>query len=204
MLMNGMANQSSSSVVDDLTSRLLKPSKVAIACLYSDYRDQGVQTLVHILGSILRQFLSIALLPIPQDMLQVLEKVRNHGGKPNKDDILALLKTTLQHLERAFICIDALDELEPKTRSQLLEVIRDLNATNPSMRIFLTGRKHIQSEVRRILNISEQNEVEIVANPDDIRKYLKRKIAEDINTDAMDEVLENEIIISLLERSQKM
>lgn len=188
-------------MIDDLNSRLFKPSKIAIACLYCDYRDQDSQTFVHILGCLLRQFLSSA---IPQEVAEILQAIRKNNRVLGKDDLLGLLKVTLQHLERAFICIDALDELQSETRSQFLQAIKDLSTTSDSMRLFLTGRKHIQGEVQRLLETLPQNEVEIMAHSDDIRQYLKRKIAEDTNPDAMDDALENEILTVLVERSQKM
>ena len=194
-----IANNDSSIVIDDLTSRLVKPSmaKVGIAYLYSDYRDQNAQTLLPILGTLLQQFLSM--IPVAQEARDSLKKI---AGNASKDDLLALLQTTLQHLERAFICIDALDELEAKTRKHLLKEIKCLATHNDSLRVFLTARTHIQVEVeiQELSNIS----VEITAHPDDIRSYLKREIADDANPDDMDETLQSEIITSLVERSQQM
>ena len=192
-------------MIDDLTSRLIEPAmaRVGIAYLYADYRDQTAQTIVHILGSLLQQFLfGISPLGIPQKVRDTLEDMNKRGKNPSKDDLLALLQITLQHLECAFICIDALDELETKTRSQLLQEISHLIAqsTCKSLRVFLTGRKHIQAEVQKLSKIS----VEIVAHPDDIRSYLKREIEADENPDSMDEVLRDEIVTTLVERSQQM
>ena len=195
-----IANKDSSIVIDDLTSRHMKPSmaKVGIAYLYSDYRDQDAQTLLPILGTILRQFLSgIPAVRIPQEVRDSLKSI---AGNASKDDLLALLHTTLQYLERAFICIDALDELEPKTRKHLLKEIKCLVTQNDSLRVFLTARAHIQVEIQKPSN----NSIEITAHPDDIRSYLKRQIAEDANPDDMDDALQSEIITSLVERSQQM
>ncbi|RPB22615.1 hypothetical protein L211DRAFT_764114, partial [Terfezia boudieri ATCC MYA-4762] len=49
----------SSVVIDDLYSQFHKVHpNIGIACLYGDYKDEKNQTLVHILGSFLRQFLT--------------------------------------------------------------------------------------------------------------------------------------------------
>ena len=137
------------------------------------------------------------MIPIVQEVRDSLKRI---AGKASKDDLLELLQTTLQHLERAFICIDALDELEAKTRNHLLQTINHLVSHNDSLRVFLTARKHIQVEVQRLSN----NSVEITAHPDDIRSYLEREIAEDANPDDMDEALQTEIVTSLVEQSQQM
>ena len=128
--------------------------------------------------------------------------IKENDKSPSKDDILALLQVMLQQLECAFICIDALDELEAKTRSQLLQELSHLIAqsTCKSLRVFLTGRKHIQAEVQKLSKIS----VEIVAHPDDIRSYLKREIEADENSESMDEVLRDDIVTTLVDRSQQM
>ena len=178
-------------------------AKAGIAYLYSDYRDQKAQTLVPILGTLLQQFLlRISQVHcIPAEVRDSLEKIKKGGRNPSKDDLLALLGTTLKHLERAFICIDALDELEAKTRSQLLQELIHLVAhTTTDLRIFLTGRQHIKVEVEKLSNSS----VDITAHPDDIRAYLFREIAEDGNPEIMDDALQNEIVTTLVDRSQHM
>ena len=92
-----------------------------------------------------------------------------------------------------------MDELEAKTRSQLLEEISHLVA-HTQLRVFLTGRKHIEAEVQKFSRTS----MEIAAHSDDIRSYLDREIADDGNPESMDEGLQKEIVTSLVERSQQM
>ena len=193
----------SSIVIDDLISRFTKPRKikVAIAYLYSDYRDQNAQTVIHILGALLQQFIwSKSILPLPQVVRDSLDSIKTTGSTPGKEELLTLLQTTVQNLERAFICIDALDELEARTRRELLQAISHLVTHSDTLRVFITGRKQIQEEVQQLFRIS----VDIAAHPDDIRSYLKREIAEDENPAAMDEVLQSEIVSTLVDRSQQM
>ena len=194
-------------MIDDLISRVVEPSKgkIGIAYLYSDYRDQKAQNLVSILGTLVQQFLfGISKFDFPKELRDSLETIRTSGGNPTKDDILALLETTLKHLDRAFICIDALDELESKTRGQFLQEISNLIAhtTSDRLRVFLTGRKHIELEVQRL----SKSSVEIMAHPNDIQLYLEREIADDAywHPDSMDKALQNEIVTSLVDRSQQM
>ena len=197
----------SSTVIDDLISHVVTPStgKIGIAYLYADYRDQKAQTQVPILGTLLQQFLSgISVLYIPQEVHDTLEKIKKDLRTPNKEELLALLQITFQHLDRAFICIDALDELEAKTRSQLLQEISNLVAQTAGnrLRVFLTGRKHIELEVQKL----SKRSIEIVAHSNDIRLYLEREIADDEygNPESMDEALQHEVVTSLVGRSQNM
>ena len=193
----------SSIVIDDLNARF--PS-LGVAWLYSDYRNESDQTLVNILGSFIHQFLMSSAFPhIPATLLTSLEEIRNKGKSLEATDALDMLKNILQELEGSFICIDALDELEPNIRRQLLEKLKELAThTSNRHRLFLTGREHIKSEVYRKFKIPSKYEVEIIASPDDVRRFLLNELVEDTNPDAMDTPLHDEIVKSLIERSQGM
>lgn len=170
--------------------------------MYSDYRDQSNQTLTHILGSLLHQFLATTALSdcIPLDVVQKLKQIRQQGSKAEIDDIFSLMKLSLDLLDCAFICIDALDELEGKTRIGLVEKLKELNTG--AVRLFFTSRHHIQNEIGKYF--TKQSKADINADPDDIRQYLKQEIAADTDEDAMDEVLQEEIIAAVVGRSKGM
>ena len=197
----------SSIVIDDLYARLNEQSHVGIACLYADYKDQSNQTLVPILGSFLRQFLTSAPVPISDEVIQKLHTIKHQGRKPGTDDILALLKIRLHQLKRAFICIDALDELEAKIRQQLLSHLQDLAADNKNIYLFFTARGHIESEVqKRLKEVTEEYRVEISASPQDIQRFVRQQIKEDhdLNSEAMDTVLTKNIEDAIIENSKGM
>ncbi|RPB22621.1 hypothetical protein L211DRAFT_761327, partial [Terfezia boudieri ATCC MYA-4762] len=114
----------SSVVIDELYSQFHKYPSIGIACLYADYKDQNNQILVHILGIFLRQLVQET---VPKELIEMLVKIKRKGKKVEMEDILALLRIRLQQLKRAFICIDAVDELEPKVQQQqLLDVLKEL------------------------------------------------------------------------------
>lgn len=188
-------------MIDNLNARF--PS-LGVAWLYSDYRNASNQTLVNILGSFLRQFLT-SLPHIPGNLQARLEDIRKKYKSLETTDALDMLKHALQELEGSFICIDALDELEPNTRRQLLEKLKELSIYKSNRhRLFLTGREHIKSEIHGKFNVPSKYEVEITASIDDIRKFLLKELAEDINPGAMDKQLEGEIVEELSKRSQGM
>ena len=197
----------SSLVIDHLFSHVTKQtSKTSIVCLYADYRDWNNQTLVHILGSFLHQFLTDAgLLHIPDEVIEKLKEIKKRNTKVELGDVLAMLKLLLGQLDSSFFCIDALDELESQTRRKLLSILsNELQLGAKTTRLFFTGRPHVQSEVQNYFE--KRQEVKIVANPNDIRQYLSHKIAEDrrANPDAMNGALEAEILSALVARSQGM
>ena len=191
----------SSVVFDDLRSRC--PN---VACFYGDYKDQNNQTLVNILGTFLHQFLATAqkLIPIPDEITKRLYNIQCEGGKLGIKENLALLKLRLHQLKCAYICIDAIDELDPDVRWKLLKELKELSTKNT--RLFLTGRNHIESEVRKQFQILEGNQVTISATQQDIEDFASQKIKEDRDQDpeTMDDILAKDILDTVVGESRGM
>ena len=91
------------------------------------------------------------------------------------EDAVKMLNLILQQLSRSFICIDALDELEPANRRQLLENLKSVPRIGIT-RVFLTGRPHIQDEVNTYFHTEESLEIQLIANLGDIREYINHKL----------------------------
>ena len=171
--------------------------------MYADYKDQTSQTVVHILGSFLRQLLTTVPASIPEEVIQKLNDIRHGGRKVETTDSLAMLKIRLHQLKRAFICIDALDELEPKVRQQLLNILKELVIKN-NVRLFLTGRGHIEGEVQNCFKVEQGYTVNITASQEDIRQFVRQQIKEDLNPEAMDTRLAKGIEDTIIEKSKGM
>ena len=118
------------------------------------------------------------------------------------EDILDLFKIQLPRFDRAFICIDAVDELEPQVRQQLLNALKGL-ATN-NTRLFLTGREHVKIEVQQHLQVGQRYETIISASEQDIQEFVEQQITNDQYPDAMDEVLKRDILNTIIQNSQGM
>ena len=173
--------------------------------MYADYKDQNDQTLVNILGAFLRQFLATQK-PIPDEITKKLCAIQHEGGKVGLEDNIALLKIELHQLKCVFICIDAVDELDPNTRQQLLDVLKELGTEK--IRLFLTGRGHIESEIHKWFQIVEGNKVtmSVSATQQDIEEFVRQKINQDsaLDSGAMDEALASSIVDTIIEKSQGM
>ena len=171
--------------------------------MYADYKDQNNQTLVHILGSFLHQFLTISQQLIPDEVVQKLHDIRRQGKKVEAEGIIAMLNTRLHQFKQAFICIDAVDELEPKVRWQLLKVLKELSTEN--IRLFLTGRHYIENEVQKCFQVAQKYTVVLSASQQDIEAFIREQLINDPDAeDAMDEVLEIDIIDEIVRRSRGM
>lgn len=143
--------------------------------------------------------------PIPDEIIQKLQEVQSLGGKLETKDIKALLKKRLCQLERAFICIDAVDELQPKVQWQLLNILKEL-VTEHNTRLLLTGRGHMESGVQKHFEVAEEYSVTISASKEDIEKFVRQQIEEDhnLNPELMDDVLAKHIEDAIIEKSRGM
>ena len=111
--------------------------------LYCDFLAQHEQSTTNMLGAIIKQLASKG--EIPE---YIREAFRKFGGRGLRvPDIVQILKKTIASLPRVFICIDALDESTAKRRRELLESLREIVQISPNMRVFLTGRPHIEDEI---------------------------------------------------------
>lgn len=173
--------------------------------MYADYKDQTNQTLAHILGSFLRQFLTVAQEPIPDDIIEKLTQIHFQGRKAEIKDILDLLKIRLHQLKRAYIFIDAVDELESKTRQRLLEILEEM-VIDYNIRLFLTGRNYIESAVKRRFIVEKGYTIKISASQQDIRELVRQQIRDDddLNPEAMDTVLAKDMEDTIAEKSKGM
>jgi hypothetical protein len=108
----------------------------------------------------------------------------------------------LRGFESTYVCIDALDECEPQSRSTLLRFLRTFN--DGSLRVFCTSRPSIEAEAIDLLGPLGAKTVEIFAHENDLRRHIHVKITQDRHNQAMDEELEEEITAELLSRSQKL
>ena len=194
----------SSLVIDHLRSQFSIQDRVAIAYLYSDYRDQGNQTILNILGSLLTQLLT-ASPHLPKNVVDILRKKLKLRTKLQIKDVVHLTKITLQHYSRTFICIDAVDELEDRTRLALFGAMQGLLNIS-GIWLFITGRPHIKNQVSTNFNAMQQFTITLVANPDDVRLFLRHKleIAEKADPGTLNEQLKEQILTSLTEKSQEM
>ena len=147
---------------------------------------------MNVLGAILNQLLERD--GIPEPVRQAFrEGKRGFGGRAVQlSDMVKILIKTISSLREVFICIDGLDECLPKNRQGLLESLQDILQVSPTTRVFISGRPHVQDEIKRYFTAV----VMILLTPTigDIVRFLKRRLDQDIIPRAMDDNLRAEIM----------
>ena len=162
--------------------------------LYCDYRysTQQDQSAANMLGSMLKQLVRRG--GIPEEIREVFRKAkREFGGRglllPDMTDIL---KKTITPLSRLFICIDALDECTQQHRRDLLESLREIVVVSPNIRVFFTGRPHIEQEIMKCF--CQVVRIPLSPSTGDIKSYLEMRLDRDPDPDAMDDELRADIM----------
>ena len=193
----------SSLVIDTLCEQACGQN-IAVLSLYCDYQAHKDQSAVNMIGSLVRQ---VALGEVGMgEIRDAFQKSRQGGGKGLRlPEMLGLLVKTIGSFKRVYICVDAIDELLPQHRSELLRALRQIIQEAPSTRLFLTGRPHIRGELDRYLTEGAYL-IHIVPDKRDIAIYLSRKMDDDDARDPhlMTENLKNDIMKTMLEKTSEM
>jgi len=192
----------SSLVIDSLCDQA-GGQNVAVACFYFDFAIQREQSSTSMLGALLKQLVA-GLGEVPGEITQAYEEQKNFigGRRPRQTDIVRMLQAASSK-KRTFICIDALDECVPEHRVKLLGSLNQILQESPATRIFMTGRPHIRPEAERRL-AGRVTSLSISTKTDDIIRYLRSRLEEDTNPDAMDSSLEADILKKIPEDVSEM
>ena len=168
--------------------------KIAVACFYCDFQSQTMQTPENVLGALIKQVMR-GLGAVPTEINSAFQKAKGHvGGRGLRvPEALELLKAALAPFDRAFICIDALDELQEKHLPQLLRSLHAISQSLPAIRLFFTGRPHIGVEINKNFPGAAQF-VQMKPTREDIVRYVDMMLDDDSLPGAMNPGLRAEIM----------
>ena len=188
----------SSLVIDQLCDQAVG-QKIAVACYYCDFQSQKMQTSGNVLGALIKQIVRGSG-TVPTGINAAFQKAKGQvGGRGLRvPEALELLRSALAPLDRAFICIDALDELPEKYLSKLLHSLRVISQSCPEIRFFFTGRPHITVRIEEYFHGSAQF-LQIRPMREDIIRYVGMMLDGDPDPAAMNADLRAEIVNRVLE-----
>ena len=198
-----LTNLNISSLVVDALCDQAGGQNTAVACFYFDYAAQKEQSPTNIFGSLLKQVVG-RWEKLPGGIVKAFEDQKKViGGRGLRLHEIVEMLETASSSQHTFICIDALDECVAVHRPKILRSLKQILLRSPRTRIFLTGRAHIRGEVEKglagraaILSISPRE--------DDIVTFLRARLDDDTNPDAMDDRLEADIMRKIPESISEM
>jgi len=199
-----ISSETSSLVIGSLRKQTCGEN-IAVLSLYCDYQTQKDQSAVNIIGSLLSQ-VALGASQIPSEIQRTFELKQRGRQALRLSDMLKLFVKAVSSTERVYICFDAVDELLPENRSELLRALRQIIQDAPNIRLFLTGRPHIRGELDKYLTKAAYI-IHIVADQGDITRYVSRKMEDDDDDgdpDLMPDDLKNDILKTMLEKASEM
>jgi len=195
-----IADKNISSLVIDRLSGWVSGDRALVIYLYCNFQTQKSQLTAHMLGSLLKQAVG-GLDNIPKEIDRKAGQSFN-GQRLSVPEILRLLKAALAH-ERTFICIDALDECGIEQRPEFLRSLHSIVTGSPNVRLFLTGRPHIQAGLGEHYGGALQI-IQFKPAKEDIRGYLEMKLRDDEFRQEMDCELKRGIMEEIPEKILEM
>jgi hypothetical protein len=155
-------------IVIQYLQKTLQDENVAIACIYCNHKEQAKQTVRELVASLLKQFI--------QDRPEISECAKslhdNHYPKatrPCLSELTEVLRKEVGRYSKAFIIIDALDELIERDRGHLIKEVQSLPNT---VNLMVTSRPLLSIE--QILSGAKSKEIR--ADERDVRTYINHYI----------------------------
>ncbi len=186
---------SRAAVIDDLLShRSQAPGSTAVSFFFCEADHTESLIARTILGSLIRQCLSLNYLPEP---VQAIIAQVFTNDEPDAEDLMQLLKSVSDIYQRQFIVIDGFDECSKADREILLDLLhRLLSSTQSSVKIFLASRDDTGRDIQRALKIDHQKMISCPEAQRDIESYVKGVLKEKIEQSEL-VVGDQELIISI-------
>ena len=186
------SHDDSSLMVDNLCDQA-RGQNTLVTYFYFDFAARKEQSATNMLGALLKQMVS-GMEKIPEEISRAFQKLKMEigGYRPFLADIVKMI-LVITSSQPTFICIDALDECVGAQRVRVLDSLKQILENSPTTRIFVTGRPHIQAEIEKRL-AGRMASVSICSTRSDIIGYLRARLGNDETPDAMDAMLEAEIV----------
>ena len=159
--------------------------------------------MISILGSLLKQIVG-GMERIPEEISWAFQEWKKAigGHTPQLVDTVKMLEAiTSSH--PTFICIDALDECAAVQRARVLDSLNQILEKSPGVRIFVTGRPHVQAEIEKRL-VRRVTSLSVGPTRDDISRFLRARLDEDEMPEAMNESLKADILEKIPEIISEM
>ena len=144
----------------------------AVVYIYCDYANDETRSVVKLLGSMVRQLI------VQTSHAETVLELRTFLGQIAKnrnmteEELSSWTENLSRNFDMVYVFVDALDEFPEMSRDSLLTRLQQFSLAN--IRIFLTGRPHIEVEAI----IPQAMTARIAASDQDIATYLKSKIEE--------------------------
>ena len=192
-----------SSLVIDTLLEQTRGHNIAVLSLYCDYQAQKDQSAVNMIGGLLRQ-LTLGAPRVPREIKSSFEESKRGGCQGLRlPEMVKLFVRAISSIDLVYLCVDAVDEVLPQHRPEFFRALRQIIQDAANVRLFITGRPYICGEADKHL-MKGAYIIQIVADQEDITRYLNQRIDDDQDPDLMTECLRSDIMKTMLEKTSGM
>jgi hypothetical protein len=158
-------------VVHHLEKIFRDNDKVAVACIYCNYKEAAEQTVPNLIASLLKQIVQ----PSPTISEQVKSLYtyhKNRGTRPVLDEVVKVLGSEIMTYSRVFVVVDALDECreDDSTRAKLMKLLLSL----PKNTSVMVTSRNLPSIAQ---DFGGAERLDIRAIDDDVTTYIKNRLS---------------------------
>jgi hypothetical protein len=185
-------------ILNDIQNGNFHDTRVCLVYCYLGFRNDLEQT-VNVLGSLLTQVLdAISSVDFREEIIQSLhDKLQESSqSRLNLEEAHQFLLKALRECERAYICIDGLDECSETTSLlvSLNNLAGDMVDRNQSVRLFFAARPLVDRSVSNMTRLDSVVEMSWEADEQDIVVYVSDQLETDGKEDCMNDSLRRRII----------
>ena len=146
-------------------------NRFGVAHTYFEYQEQKQQTVLTVLGSLVKQLLSqIPPTEFPGDMEVIYQRRKPQHASAR--DLMSMLLLMPKLFSRVFVVCDALDEMdEQEQRAGLLPLFHQMK--DSGIALFLTTRPH-PADIQD--SFQDASIIEIVPKEHDIKRYVEERL----------------------------
>ncbi|KAI1347743.1 hypothetical protein F5Y01DRAFT_318385 [Xylaria sp. FL0043] len=195
-----------SKVIDHRCNALeSSPTQEGFAFFYCDRNEEERRQPLSILQSYVRQLSTTVKSPnyIRKQLQDCCQKARANGSDLGFEACKEQLLESIYLYSQTTLVLDALDECEPKSRGQVVEVVEYLiSRSGNGLKVFISSRP--DRDIRDRFSKTPNIEIQATDNEEDIQEFVREKIVQHGNWQGMSQNLQDDIIQTLFTRSQGM
>jgi ATP/maltotriose-dependent transcriptional regulator MalT len=157
--------------VEHLETMFEDDDRVAVACIYCNYKEQAEQTVANLVASLLKQLIQGSHANFDK-VHSLYARHRKRNSRPSLEELSRALESEIRTYSKVFVVVDALDECreDDETRAKLQNLLQSLPS---NVNLMVTSR----FLPLMAGNVPGAEILLIRATDEDVKTYIESRIA---------------------------
>lgn len=194
-----------SKVIDQIDSLRETCNNEGFAFFYCNRNEEERRKPLSVLRSYVRQLSTAVRSPghMRKQLRDLCRETRRNGSDLGLDACKQQLLESVNLYSKTTLVLDALDECEPESREQLVNMMQHLlTESKKPLKVFISSRP--DGDIRDCFASVPTIEIQATNNQDDIEKFVNEEIVKHRRWDGISPSLREEVVTTLLGRSGGM